>query len=174
MIIKMGGTAMFKVGDLIVYSAHGICEIDDICEKTVLGVTRSYYVLHPIEDNKLSISTPVDNDAVVILDLIHKDEAEEIMESFKHPGANWIENANHRFQEFSEVVNTGNRKDISKIVNTLMRKKQESERNGKKISEQDRKLLTATQKILFKELAIALNTTIEAIFDKTNSLINKY
>jgi len=52
---------MFNIGDSVLYSSHGICLIEDICEKTFMGITKKYYVLHPMEDCKLSISTPVDN-----------------------------------------------------------------------------------------------------------------
>ena len=40
---------MFNVGDIIIHSAHGLCEIDDICEKTYGDTTRTYYVLHPLK-----------------------------------------------------------------------------------------------------------------------------
>ena len=43
---------MFNIGDLIIYSALGICRIDNICEQTYNGTTRKYYVIQPIEDNK--------------------------------------------------------------------------------------------------------------------------
>lgn len=36
---------MFNIGDLVVYSPHGICRVDDICEKTILGekkITMSF------------------------------------------------------------------------------------------------------------------------------------
>jgi CarD family transcriptional regulator len=163
---------MFNIGDLVIYSSHGMCHIDDICEKTYFGVTRSYYVLHPLQDSKLMISVPVDNDKVTMLELIHRDEAEEILESFKLPGIGWIELNNLRNQIYSETVKTGNHKEISKIVNTLMRKKHKAEVNGKKFFERDSKLLAFVQKILFTELAVSLNTTFEAIYEKSTSLIN--
>ena len=43
---------MYNIGDLIIYSSHGICRIDDICEKEYYGVAKNYYVLHPMEDYK--------------------------------------------------------------------------------------------------------------------------
>ncbi|MBD3110226.1 CarD family transcriptional regulator [Bacillus sp. AGMB 02131] len=163
---------MHKIGDLIIYPAHGVCVIDDICEKTVLGETKSYYVLHPLEDAKLSISIPVDNKSIVMFDLMHKDEAEIIINSFKNPGIAWIENSHQRIQEYNEIINTGNRKEISKIVNTLMKKKHETELNGKKMGEQDRKLLSSVQNILFSELAISLETTMDEIKEKASSLMS--
>ena len=34
---------MFNIGDMIIYSAHGVSKIDNICEKTFANVTRNYY-----------------------------------------------------------------------------------------------------------------------------------
>lgn len=164
---------MFDIGDLMVYSAHGICQIDEICERTFLNDTKQYYVLHPVEQPKLSISIPVDNDTVVMLEIIHKDEAEEILKSFKEPGMQWIEKNNQRSQTYAEIVNTGNRKNISKIINILMRKKIEITNNGKKFHEQDNKQLAFYQKVLFTELALSLNTTYEAIYDKVVGLLEQ-
>ncbi|MFA5522942.1 MAG: CarD family transcriptional regulator [Tissierellales bacterium] len=157
---------MFKVGDLIIYSGQGICRIDEICEKTYLGCTRSYYVLHPIENCDLEISIPIDNDKVIMLQLIDKDKAEEIIESFKLPGIDWIDKANQRVYRYSSIVKTGDRKEVSMITNTLMREKIKIENVGKKFDERDRKLLSYIQNILFAELAISLNTTFEAIHEK--------
>lgn len=53
---------MFNIGDLIVYSGHGICCIDDICTKTYWDVAKDYRILHTVENGKLTISVPVDND----------------------------------------------------------------------------------------------------------------
>ncbi|MFD1708812.1 CarD family transcriptional regulator [Siminovitchia sediminis] len=165
---------MFNKGDFIVYSTHGICKVDDICEKTVLGITRPYYVLHPIDQkNQLTISTPIDNDQVVMLELIDKGKAVDILESFKSTGLHWIDKPNLRHSTYTDIINTGDRKQIAGIVNTLMRKKFELERQEGKLYEQDRKLLSNTQKVLFKELAISLDTSFEEIEEWVTNLITK-
>lgn len=169
--MKIGAIIMFNVGELIIYSTHGICQIDEICEKTYLDVTRTYYVLHPIENPKLTISTPIDNDAVVMLEMLHSDEAEEILGTFRNPGIDWVEKTTHRPQTYFDIIKTGNRKEIAKIVNTLMRKKHETELNGKKFNEHDRNMLNYIQNILFTELAIALNTTIDVVIEKADNMI---
>ncbi|MEW8995580.1 CarD family transcriptional regulator [Clostridium sp.] len=164
---------MFNVGELIIYSAHGICRIDDICEKTIGGKKRNYYKLHPVDDYSLSISVPVESDKVAMLQLVNKEEAEEILESFSQPGIEWIEANTERNQVYSNIVKTGDRKDISKIASTLMRQKRKIEVEGKKFHVQDNKLLTYIQNILFTELAFKLNTTFEAINRKVTKLINE-
>lgn len=162
---------MFNKGDLVIYSNMGICQIDDICEKTFSGVTRNYYIMHPIEDSTLIIQNPVDNDRILMQGIIGKSESEEIMESFKLPGIQWIDNGSERHKTYSELASSGNRMEVSKVLNTLMCKKYEVEMNDKKLSEHDRRLLLYIQKILFKELAITLDSTVEAITKKINQMI---
>src|SRR4051794_21089212 len=96
----MGANAMFNIGDVIVYSEHGLCQIDDICEKTFTGVTRTYYVLHPLAEATLKISTPIDNNKVVMLKTMDREETEELLQSFKQPGIGWIEDAKQRNMKY--------------------------------------------------------------------------
>ncbi|RDU34625.1 CarD family transcriptional regulator [Neobacillus piezotolerans] len=163
---------MFSIGDFMIYSAHGICKVDDICEKTVSGITKTYYVLHPIDNyGDLTISSPVDNEKVNMLELMTQGEANELLESFRYPGLKWIENPNIRNRQYNDIVKTGNRKEIAKVVKTLMQKKLDAELHGKKLYESDRRLLDHIQHVLFKELAISLDTTVEEINEMVVKLV---
>lgn len=164
---------MFTIGDHIIYSAHGLCRIDDIQDVTVSGVTKKYYKLHPLENTRVTISTPVDNDKVVMLKLLQKKEALEIIETFKQPGVEWTNHPNSRLKKYSEVINTGERMEIARVVNTLMRKKFEAQLEKKTLYERDYKLLNNTQIILFKELARALGTSFEEINKQINDMIKE-
>ena len=163
---------MFNVGDLIMYSTHGICQIDEICEKTYLDVTKIYYVLHPLNNNKLIISTPVDNEKVMMLEIMGKERAEAILESFKLPGIEWIENNKERNKVYSDIVNSGNREEISKILSTLKQKNQEAIEDKVKFVDQDKALLTSLQNILISELAYALDVSTDSIFETIDKYIN--
>jgi CarD family transcriptional regulator len=163
---------MFKVGELVVYSVHGVCEIDDICEKTYGGKTRTYYVLHPIDDLKLRINIPVKNSKVVILKMLDKTDAEKLMESFSGPGVDWIDDVKQRNKQYKNAVQSGDREEITKIAITLMRKSHEAKINKKHISDHDKKLLSKIKTILFEELALALNTTNEAIEERVRQELN--
>jgi CarD family transcriptional regulator len=163
---------MFSIGDLVIYSTHGICKIDNICEKTILGTTRNYYELSPIENNQhLTISAPVQNDKIVMFELIEEDEAKEILATFQQPVLEWIDKPNVRQQLYSEIISTGDRIEIAKVVNTLLHKKLDAELQDKKLAELDRKLLINTQNILYKELAISLHTTVDDINEQINQSI---
>lgn len=151
---------MFTIGDLVIYSAHGICKVDDICERTVGGKTREYYVLLPkADEHQLKISVPVDNKQGKILELMDKDQSVEILESFKDQGLKWNDNANVRFNSYTRLVNAGEREDIASVVNTLMRKEMEFDSTDRKLHQRDSKLLLEAQDVLFGEIAITLETT---------------
>jgi CarD family transcriptional regulator len=163
---------MFNIGEMIIYSSHGVCCIDDICARNFHGEEKKFYVLHPLDNEKLTISIPVDSTSVKMLELLNEDQAEEILDSFRLPGKSWIEITNERAQIFAETVKTGNRKEISKVVNTLMRRKLTCEIAGKKLNDKDKQLLSHVQGVLFMELAIALSTTYDAILERVTSMIS--
>ena len=54
-----------------------------------------------------------------------------------------------------------------------MRKKREADIEGKNFSDKDNRLLVLIQNILFSEMAIALNTTSDEIYEKVSSLIKE-
>lgn len=149
---------MYNIGDLVIYSGHGICKVHEITDQTYAGITRKYYVLQPIEnDQQLTINIPVDTDK--IYPLVNQEEARELLQSFQSEGAKWINNHQQRARIYADRVNSGNRMEIAKVANTLIRKKIEVEKEGKKFYQQDSKLLASIESILFHELAIALNTS---------------
>lgn len=165
---------MFNVGDLVVYSSLGICTIVDICKKSFNDVAKNYYVLHPRGNSELQIYCPVESEKSMILKIIDEDEALNLLESFKKPGVEWIEKHNNRNFVYTEIVQLGDRKEISKVINTLLRKELEAAENKKKLGEYDRKLLNSTQNIMFSEMAISLKTTPDAIFEKVINLIGQH
>jgi CarD family transcriptional regulator len=138
-----------------------------------LGITRKYYILHPLQDSNLQICTPVDNYKVTMLELVNRDEAEKIIESFKLPGIDWIESWDMRNQVYSKIIKNGDRIEISRLLNTLIRKRHQDEANGKKFGEKDTRLLDLILNTLFTELALSLHTTFEMIYEEVTGLINE-
>ncbi|WP_245831831.1 CarD family transcriptional regulator [Oceanobacillus senegalensis] len=164
---------MFKTGDLVIYSVHGLCVIDDICERTIHGETKTYYVLHPTNDSQLKISVPVESKKAIILKTLNKEEAEDILQLFKRPGVEWIDDVRQRNKQYSSLVKTGERRKIAMVARTLIQKDNEAKQNKKRLYDQDQKLLSNIQENLFKELASALDTSPEEIQAKVKELISQ-
>lgn len=164
---------MYQIGDVIIYSVHGLCQIDDICEKTVSGVTRTYYVMHPLGDDNLVISCPVDSKDVLMLETMDRQEAENILRSFEQPGIDWVDDYRQRSTSFKEIIKSGDRETIAKIANTMLVKNAELQSNRKNLYEADRKMLADIQNILYAELALTLETSVEEIVARIDQMIEE-
>jgi len=164
---------MFNVGDTIIYSTHGLCQIDDICEKTYGDTTGTYYVLHPLENARLIINIPIDSEKIAMHNVLNKKEAEEILLSFQQPGIEWIENARERTKKYKSLVNTGDRTVIAQVAVTLMEKKREADEDEKKLDGDDRALLAYIENIMYKELAVSLDTSYEEISNKVKHMVSQ-
>lgn len=161
----MEGLYMYNVGDVVIYSSHGLCSVEDICEQTFSDITKTYYVLQPLNDSKLTIRTPIDNAKKQLRDVIQKEEAIQILQSFTSPGVEWIEQNTHRMRFHVEIIKTGDRQKQANLLNTLLRKKFEYEANEKKFPNQEEKLLHSLQEVIFSEFSIALDKPSEEIYD---------
>ena len=161
----MEGLYMYNVGDVVIYSSHGLCSVEDICEQTFSDITKTYYVLQPLNDSKLTIRTPTDNAKKQLRDIINKEEAIKILHSFTSPGVEWIEQNTHRMRFHVEIVKTGDRQKQANLLNTLLRKKLEYEANEKKFPNQEEKLLHSLQEIIFSEFSVALDKPSEEIYE---------
>ncbi|HLR54498.1 MAG TPA: CarD family transcriptional regulator [Pseudogracilibacillus sp.] len=160
---------MFDIGDLVVYSTHGVCQIDDIYEQTIIGKTREYYKLHPVENEQhLTINAPVDGKGISIMEIMDEQEAKDVLQVFRKPSK---EDVNIQPATYTKLVDDGDRKEIASIINTLLRKKVEVEEDNKKLNGRDRDLLRTARSALFTELSISLDTSIEIINKKILKMV---
>lgn len=156
---------MYNVGDVVIYSSHGLCSIKDICEQTFSDITKSYYVLQPLNDPNLTIRTPIDNEKKQLRDIIKKEDALKILHSFTTPGFEWVEQSTHRMRLHTEIIKTGDRQKQALLLNTLLRKKNDYVALEKKFPNQEEKLLQSLQELLFSEFSIALNKSSDEIYE---------
>lgn len=162
---------MLEVGDMVVYAAHGVCKIVHIGDKSFLGTTKEYYDLHPIDDDSLTLSVPVDSGASMLLKIMNPYNAEEIIQSFREPGVDWIDHNTQRIHAYQAIIHRGDREEISRVVNTLLRRKNEVELEGRKLPQADLKLLDAVRKNLFDELALAMKTSVDEVTRRIDRML---
>ena len=66
---------MFQIGSIVIHPSAGVCNIEDIREEKLTERKRTYYIMHPLSDNKATtIYVPVDTDKVHLRKLMGKDE----------------------------------------------------------------------------------------------------
>lgn len=156
---------MYKIGDYVVHKQY-VCKITDIIKKFFNNV--DYYNLITINDESLAIKIPVNRDDL-LRPVMNKLEAEELIK--KIPGIELIKIENDRNIDYvyKELISTGNREDLIKIIKTAYTRNEHRKENGKKVGEKDLSFLDTAEKILYGEMSIALNKT----FDETKDYVIK-
>ena len=100
---------MFKVGDVVVYPAHGVAEIESIEERDISGTKLSFMIMKVL-DTQMTVMVPVTNiNNVGIRPLIGKAEIDKVYNILKQKDVH-IDNQtwNRRYREYMEKIKSGN------------------------------------------------------------------
>jgi len=160
---------MFKEKDMLIYKKD-VCIIEKIFPKYLRG--KDYYVLIPITDKSLKIQVPTDSNE--IRNIISKEQVEKIIQTIPtidviHCDSKKLEN------EYKKLMQTGEHKDIIKIIKTAYLRNKERIENNKKTTDKDNYYFNQAEMYLYNEFSIALNLTYDEtkqyIIDKINKLI---
>ena len=155
---------MFKTNDYFIYSSRGVCRVDDVCDKKVNDIKRTYYVFHPVADKEARIKIPVDNKKIFMRATITPDEARQIISYFDNPDMiPWNDNKKLRDKEFDVAVKQSDAQELAKILKVLLFRKANSASLNKKFADTDNRLLLSIQQLLFNELAVVLGVSADKI-----------
>lgn len=149
---------MYQCGEYIVYGYNGICEVKEITQLNMSGISQDvlYYVLCPLRSMDSKLYLPVENAKTVNRRIMTKEEAEYFLERI--PGTEELWTANHKMREelYKIAMKTCDNKEWIRVIKTLYLKKQEKEALGKRISSSDERFLKYAEDSMFCELALAL------------------
>lgn len=140
----------YNIGDKIVYPMHGAGIIEAIEEKEIMGAKQTYYIMRmPIGDMKVMIPTRNAKE-IGIRDVIDKEEADNVLKSFKACSTEMDSNWNKRYRENVERIKSGNIYEVVRVVKNLMFRDK-----SRGLSTGERKMLNSAKQILVSELVVA-------------------
>ena len=73
---------MFQINDLVVYGKNGVCSVKEIGTLSLMNNDRLYYTLVPAYKKEETIYAPVENGRIVMRDVISKEDAKELIDTF--------------------------------------------------------------------------------------------
>jgi CarD family transcriptional regulator len=155
----------FQVGDLAVYPAHGVGEIQAIESRVVNGEKHDFYIMKVLE-NGMVIMIPISNvESVGLRDIINKKEIPKVYDVMKVrtdgvPAQTW----NRRYREYMDKIKTGSLYDVAEVFRDLSLLKL-----TKDLSFGERKLFDTAQVLLVRELSTAKKTDEETIISEIES-----
>ncbi len=156
----------FQIGDLAVYPAHGVGEIQAIESRVVNGEKHDFYIMKVLE-NGMVIMIPTRNvESVGLRDIINQKEIPKVYDVMKVrtdgvPAQTW----NRRYREYMDKIKTGSLYDVAEVFRDLSLLKL-----TKDLSFGERKLFDTAQVLLVRELSTAKKTDEETIIEELESL----
>ncbi len=159
----------FRVGDLAVYPAHGVGQIQAVESRVVNGEKHDFYILKVLE-NGMVIMIPTSNvDSVGLRCLIDVKEIPKVYAVMRTKREMLGDNQtwNRRYREYMEKIKTGSLFDVAEVFRDLFRLKL-----TKDLSFGERKLYDTAQVLLVKELSKAKKTDEKTIISEIESLFS--
>jgi CarD family transcriptional regulator len=157
----------FQVGDLAVYPAHGVGQIQAIESRVVNGEQHNFYIMKVIE-NGMVIMIPTDNvESVGLRDIIDKKEIPKVYAVMQDRKETLPDNQtwNRRYREYMDKIKTGSLYDVAEVFRDLFLLKL-----TKDLSFGERKLYDTAQVLLVRELSTAKNSDEETIISEIEAL----
>src|SRR5210317_2316087 len=157
----------FQVGELAVYPAHGVGEIQAIESRVINGEKHDFYIMKVLE-NGMVIMIPTKNvESVGLREIIDKKEVPKVYEVMKTRQDGLPDNQtwNRRYREYMDKIKTGSLYDVAEVFRDLFLLKL-----TKDLSFGERKLYDTAQILLVRELSTAKKIDEEAVLSEIESL----
>ncbi len=142
---------MLKVGDVIVYPAHGVAAIEAIEEREISGTKLPFYILK-ILDSQMTVMVPVSNvKNVGIRPLVDEKGSKKVMSILQQKDVpvdsqTW----NRRYREYMEKIKSGSLFEIAEVLRDLNILKR-----GKELSFGEKKMYDTAKHLIVTEISIS-------------------
>lgn len=149
---------MFQIGDQVVYGIHGVCRILDLEERRIDRKSVKYFALEPLDQPGARFYVPSENPAALakLRRIISREELETLLGSAQIRENCWISDENQRKQRYRELINSGDRVALLRMIHTLHQHKTEQAAAGRKFHLCDDNFLRDAEKLLNAEFSLVL------------------
>jgi CarD family transcriptional regulator len=139
-----GGSALYKVGDKVVYPHHGAGTVVKKETREVLGEKREYLTIK-ILHNDMTVNVPADNaDRVGLRKVIDEQMVSKVLKALTGGGTQMPKNWNRRFKQTGDIF------ELAEVVRNLSLRDHE-----KGLSTGEKQMFVKAKKILASELMYA-------------------
>lgn len=165
---------MYQVGSTVIYKNDGVCKITEIIVRTFREKEIEYYVLNPVHNQNAEILVPKNNSDLIgkMRKVLTKDEIIQIIEAMPNEEEIWISNETDRKEKYREILTSGDRSELVRLIKTLYIHKQNQKQCGRKLHLADEKILRDAEKMLYDEFAYVLEIEPEEVLGYITSKLN--
>lgn len=149
---------MFQIGDQVIYGIHGVCQILCVEERVVDRKRIKYFALEPMDQPGTRFYIPSENPAALakLRHILSREELEQLLASAQIREDCWITDENQRKQRYRELINSGDRVALLRMIHALHRQKKQQAAAGRKFHLCDENFLRDAEKLLNAEFSQVL------------------
>lgn len=154
---------MYQIGDQVVYGIHGVCKIVDQEERVVDRKTVTYLVLEPVDQESSRYLIPTHNASAMakLRPMLTVEELQSLLHSEEIRDGGWIREENLRKNTYRELITSGDRVELLKMLHSLYSHKKNQISAGKKVHLADDNFLRDAEKLLASEISVVMNLPAE-------------
>ena len=171
LIYKKGDQEMFEVDDKVVYGVVGVCTVSAIDTPPIKGVTGDYYFLQPFFDNRGLIYSPIDN-KVPMRRILSKDECDNLRNKAKKCKNDKTLNEKLPSGKYDECIKSQDALKLLHLIRFLYNIKNERAKELRKMKSVDNRFLTTARKLLYGEMAVAMECDVSDISAEMDQLLS--
>ena len=156
---------MFSVGEKVMYSVNGVCEIIEITEKIFGKKKMKYYVLKPLYNSNSTLFVPVDNKNLTskMKRLWTKNELDNVLVEISLKETKWNNNDVERRDEFRKIISYGDMTEILTMLKVIWLQRERQVSKGRKLHVTDEIYLRDAEKMTKEEIATVIGVEQEEV-----------
>lgn len=157
---------MFSIGEKVMYGGTGVCVVEEITSVKFSASQpgKPYYLLRPMYQTG-TIQTPADSGKVPIRPVMNRSEAEAVIDAMPAVPTEICteKNLSALRNYYQKQITSFDSMDLIRLAKSIRAKKIEAEKRQKRIGSTDEKYLRRAEELLFGELAVALEISMDDV-----------
>nr|WP_296438113.1 CarD family transcriptional regulator [uncultured Acetatifactor sp.] len=157
---------MFQVGDYVICSNKGVCEVENITALNISGVDKEkqYYILKPLYSAGSTVYVPVESQKEPMMrKVLERTEAERLIGTIPEIPLLSIPNDKMTEQTYKNCMKSNDCQELVKLLKTINLRRQKRIQAGRKVTAVDAKYWHLAEENLYGELAVALDMSREEV-----------
>lgn len=149
---------MYAVNDTVLYGKNGVCRIVDVEQRTLRGEKKQYYVMYPVFKEDLTLYAPVGNEEKLgMQQVLTEEQVHTLISEMPLSEDEWVDDTRRRKELFDEVMGSGDRRRMIRMIRTLHSRQVQLARLGKQLGSKDVQYFKDAQKRIHDEFALVLH-----------------
>lgn len=148
---------MYHIGDWVVRSSDGLCQIVDITNPDFVSDSKKlYYQLVSASDPNGKIYVPVESAQDMMRPAMSSVQADELILQIPKIKESWIVSERERQNHYKQALQSNDPKQLIGIIKLIYQRKKARQAQGKKTTAVDEQYFNLAESRLYSELEHAL------------------